>query len=132
MIYLDSSVFLLAFLDVSEKGKRARTLLLEIEEGRKEAATSALTYDEVVWNVKKERNQKESLAAGHDMVSLQRVRFIPADSLVIMRAQELREKYGLDPRDAIHAASALVNNISTIVSTDPDFDDVKEISRKDV
>ena len=44
--------------------------------------------------------------------------------------EEIIEKYNLKPRDAIHVASALTNNIKEIVSDDPDFDKVKEIKRK--
>ena len=35
------------------------------------------------------------------------------------------EKYGLKPRDALHAATALENKITTIVSCDEDFDKLK-------
>ena len=35
----------------------------------------------------------------------------------------------LKPRDAIHLSAALSVNVSTIVSDDSDFDDVKEIKR---
>jgi len=37
------------------------------------------------------------------------------------------EKYKIRPRDAIHVASMLENNISTIITEDPNFKKVKEI-----
>jgi len=39
------------------------------------------------------------------------------------------ENYRIKPRDAIHAATALENKITNIVSYDKDFDELKEIKR---
>ena len=39
------------------------------------------------------------------------------------------EEYKLRPRDAVHAAAALENKITTIVSYDKDFDLIHEIKR---
>ena len=38
----------------------------------------------------------------------------------VFKAQEIMEKYKMKPRDAIHAATALENNIFDIVSYDKD------------
>ncbi|MHA1261420.1 MAG: type II toxin-antitoxin system VapC family toxin [Candidatus Freyarchaeota archaeon] len=46
----------------------------------------------------------------------------------ILQAQKLVERYGLKPRDAIHAAAALDKNL-TMVSDDTDFDVVKGLKR---
>jgi predicted nucleic acid-binding protein len=37
------------------------------------------------------------------------------------------ENYGLKPRDAIHVSSMLGNNVSAIITQDPDFKGVKRI-----
>lgn len=47
----------------------------------------------------------------------------------MFRAQELVERYRLNPRDALHAAVALENKIKTIVSYDEGFDAITEIKR---
>jgi predicted nucleic acid-binding protein len=39
------------------------------------------------------------------------------------------ERYGLRPRDAIHAATAIENKITTIVSYDRGFDSVGGLKR---
>jgi predicted nucleic acid-binding protein len=39
------------------------------------------------------------------------------------------DKYKLNPRDSIHIASALSRKITTIISDNEDFDQVKEITR---
>lgn len=47
----------------------------------------------------------------------------------VFKAQEIMEKYKMKPRDAIHAATALENKITDIVSYDKDFDEVEGIKR---
>ena len=51
------------------------------------------------------------------------------DSEIVGYAQGLIEKYNLKPRDAIHAASAIKNQVKEIVSNDSDFDDMEELKR---
>lgn len=47
----------------------------------------------------------------------------------VLRAQEIMEKYQVKPRDAIHAATALENNVVEIVSYDKDFEKVEGLKR---
>lgn len=42
-------------------------------------------------------------------------------------AQELMRKYGLLPRDAIHASACVASGVETMVTTDADFARVKEL-----
>ena len=57
---------------------------------------------------------------------------LPVDPKDIHYAMDLLKKYNaLRSREAIHAAVALNNGISNIVSTDHHFDTVKEIKRID-
>ncbi|MBS7646603.1 type II toxin-antitoxin system VapC family toxin [Candidatus Bathyarchaeota archaeon] len=39
------------------------------------------------------------------------------------------EKYSIKPRDAIHVAVALENNVTEVVSYDPDFDKIERFKR---
>ncbi len=54
---------------------------------------------------------------------------VTIDSSVIMNAQKIMESYGLKPRDAIHASTALVSGQKTVISDDQDFDKVKGLRR---
>lgn len=47
--------------------------------------------------------------------------FWPTDRAVVARAQDLMAKPGLGPRDAFHAAHALVAGCDLLASTDPAF-----------
>ncbi len=51
------------------------------------------------------------------------------DTAVIDRAQRFMAEPGLGPRDAFHAAHALEAGCEWIVSSDPDFDAVRELNR---
>lgn len=129
MIYLDSSAFLNAFLGAGKKGETARDLLDRVQKGEP-AATSALTYDEVFWAVKKHRQFESALLASKAILETPNLTILPVDVEVLWMAHSLSEKYKIDPRDAIHAACALMNGIRTIVSEDSDFDRVREIERR--
>ena len=53
MIYLDSNVFIYAATSTSKKGQRSRLLISNITQGKEKAATASLTFDEVMWAVKR-------------------------------------------------------------------------------
>jgi predicted nucleic acid-binding protein len=131
MIYIDSTVFLNAILNDESLGRESRKFLGKIEENEIKASTSVLTFDEVAWIVKKNRNYETSLVAVKNLLDMP-IEFIDANYEIICLSYDLMKKYQLKPRDAIHAASALSRNIKIIISEDSDFDDIKEIKRKNV
>lgn len=130
MIYLDAGVFLNAALNAGEIGNRARALLIRAQSGELPAATSALTYDEVFWVVRRHRNFDAALEASKTLLEMPNLAILAVDINVLWKAHELGRVYSLYPRDAIHAACALVNGLRTVVSEDEDFDRVNEIERK--
>ncbi len=66
---------------------------------------------------------------GKRFLGLPGLNFIKLDRKIIDKAQDLITNYSINPRDAIHAATAIINNISEIISDDSDFDVIKEIKR---
>ncbi len=66
---------------------------------------------------------------GERFLKFSNLNFLAVNEEIIFKAQELISKYNLNPRDAIHAASALVNNVDEIISDDQDFDVINEIKR---
>jgi predicted nucleic acid-binding protein len=132
MKYVDSNVFLYPTLyvaDVEPKAKKAKEILQKIESGQLIAATSTLTWDEVVWVSTKHLGRVDGLAQGQKLLGFPNLEFINVDERIIALAQTLMGKYSLGPRDAIHIASALSKKIKTILSDDEDFDQIKEITR---
>ena len=132
MIYLDSNIFIFACLSSDELGERSRQLLRSVEQGNTEAATSVLSFDEIVWAVKKYRGVKEAIAAGEAFVNMLGLVLIPADEPVIRLSIDLMKRYSFDPRDANHAASAILCRAESLVSMDSHLDKLEELPRKQV
>jgi len=132
MPYLDSNVFIYPVIYAVEeqpKAKRAKEILLKIENGSMPAYTSSLTWDEVVWVVTRVMNRNEGIQQGKKLLSFPNLRFITPNENVLAKAQRLLGKYKISPRDSIHAASALENRIKSVITDDVDFDEIKEIKR---
>ena len=134
LLYVDSNIFLYPVIYKPETVKEAREskdFLLKISEGLVEACTATITWDEVVWVVRKIFGLKPSIELGRKLLEFPNLKLLNVKRSVVLRAQKLMEKYGIKPRDAIHAATALENGVETIVSYDRDFDKLEEIKRLD-
>jgi len=134
LLYIDSNIFLYPAIYKPETVKEAREskdFLLKVSEGLVEAYTATITWDEVVWVVRKMFGLKPSIELGRKLLVFPNLKLLNIKRSVVLRAQRLMEKYKIKPRDAIHAATALENGIETIVSYDRDFDKLDEIKRLD-
>ena len=132
MIYLDTNIFVYAAINNGKLGEKCRKLLFEIVEHKIQAYTSIITWDEVVYAIWKKKGREKALEEGKIFLTLPNINFLNTNRNTVAKAQEIIEKYNLKPRDAIHVASALTNNIKEIISDDPDFDKVKEIKRRKI
>lgn len=130
MLYLDANVFIFAALNTEEYGGKALALLKKIQQGEVQAITSALTFDETFWEVKKNRGIEKALETAEAMLNFPNLEIISADREVVSSALQIIREYHLAPRDAIHAATALMKKAETMVSTDPHFDKIKKLKRK--
>ena len=130
--YIDSNVFIYPIIydeNAVVEARKAKKFLLKISSGEVEAYTSCFTWDEMVWVVRKLFGVDLSLELGRKFLSFPNLKFLIVKRTTIFKAQEIAEKYRLKPRDAIHAAAAIENKVSTIVSYDKDFDIIDEIKR---
>ena len=130
MIYLDANVFVYANLHTGREGEWCREVLRSVASGRLEALTSALTVDEVTYQVREERGLEASLEAGHGILEMAHLSVAPADTEVLWRSLEISEQTKLFPRDAIHAATALMRDASEFYSEDADFEGVEGLRRR--
>jgi predicted nucleic acid-binding protein len=130
--YLDSNVFIYAALNQDNIGDRARSLLKEVQEGKQSASTSSLTFYELVWAVKKHRDLEEAVIAGEAFLGFSGLDIVQVSGDTLAIALELIKRYRLDPRDSIHAASALLVKADVIISSDEHFDKVKELKRNPI
>ncbi|MEK6894026.1 MAG: type II toxin-antitoxin system VapC family toxin [Nanoarchaeota archaeon] len=129
MIYLDTNIFIYAIIDETEIGNKCREIIKNHINEKKDASTSCLTWDEVVYGIRKKIGKENSILQGKNLIETQNLVWLKTEETIIFKAQELMENYSLKPRDAIHAATAINNGIKEIISDDPDFDKVKELKR---
>ena len=104
----------------------------DVQLGNVDAASSALSFDELVWVVKKHRNVEDSLMAGEAFLNMPGLKLVTVNADLLASALRVMKEYRLDPRDSIHAASALSEGAETIISEDKHFDRVKQIARRGI
>src|SRR2546425_12452569 len=132
MIYIDASVFVFAALNTESVGDEARSLLRDVQTGRLEATSSALTFDELVWAVKRNRTSEDAIASGEAFLNMPRLRLVDVDGNILARALALMRKDRLEPRDSIPAASALTEGAELIISPDKPVDKIRDIRRRGI
>ncbi len=130
MNYLDSNLIIYAMLDETEIGDWARDILEKVQNEEMPACTSFLTFDEVFYKVNKAKGTDIAIKNLDAFLAMRNMRFIDVNDAAIWKALELIKEYKLLPRDAIHAATALIAGAETIYSQDADFDDLKGLKRK--
>ena len=129
MKYLDANVFINAALPRKNRSKYIRIIQQAIS-GEEIFATSVLTIDEVTYVIRKEIGFDYSLRIAKNILTMKNLILLEVDEGTITLSLNLMGKYILNPRDAIHAACCMQNNIKIIVSDDADFDKVREIKRE--
>ena len=129
MSYIDANVFIFAACDSGKLGNASRALIKAIECGQQTASTSALTYDEVVWGVRKGLDKEKSFLVGELFLSLTHLLIKDVNRNTISEAQHLMKLHNLKPRDALHLATMRLEHESEIISEDPDFDVVPWVTR---
>ncbi|MBI3022213.1 MAG: type II toxin-antitoxin system VapC family toxin [Thaumarchaeota archaeon] len=133
MVYLDSNVFVYAVTHdpaSNKKAKKAISILRDVEESRTRGVTSLLTWDELAWVVSRLEGREAGIRAGATFLKLQNLTLLAVSLSMMIRAQELIERYQLKPRDAIHVSTALTAGEREIISDDAELDIVREIRRR--
>lgn len=131
MIYIDANVFIyaLAYNSNHPSAVKSKSFLADLRFNRVQACTTILTWDEVFWHLKKNRNESEAIKAGKMLLSFPNLTFIDMTKKVVDDAQGLCESFHVNPRDAIHGACALSHCNGQIFSNDGDFDSISGINR---
>jgi len=127
--YIDSNIFINAFIYEGVKAEKCRRIVSDVVQGKIKGVTSVLTWDEIVYSIKKLLDAENAEISGNKFLNAPKLVLAPADRNVVLKSQYLLAKYNLLPRDAIHAATAILNDCDKIISDDSDFDNIKEIKR---
>jgi len=113
-------------------GTYTRDILEQVVSGNVEAVTSALTWDEFVYVVSRALGRDIAVAEGEKFLRFPNLQFAVTDVSVLAKAQSVIAATALRPRDAIHAATAILAGAIDFVSDDDDFDVVPELNRTGV
>jgi predicted nucleic acid-binding protein len=98
-----------------------------MEEGKFKCITNILAIDEIIWKIRKEVVFSSAIMVGKSYVRAPNLEIVEVTSKIIKEVFNFIEKYQLKLRDAIHVVSMLENDVSTMITEDPDFKKVKEI-----
>jgi len=133
LIYVDSNIFIRPIIsdqDYSEAATACKKVLSAIENGKVVAYTSALTWDEVVYVVRKVLGKADSTQSGEKFLKFPNLRFISVSEDIIRAAQRIVTESDVLPRAAIHVASAQKGKAEVIISDDSDFDAIEGVKRE--
>ncbi len=130
-VYIDSNIFIYPVVNPADDARAVtcKKILLKIVDQEIVAATSFLTWDEFVYVLGRHLGREIATSEGNKFLSFPYLKFLKVDERVVSAAQSLLSSYDIQPRDAIHTASALLHDVHEIVSDDSDFDVVKDIKR---
>lgn len=130
-MYVDAGLFLLPVLHEErvEAAKLAARFLESLAVGARRASTATLTWDEVVYVVRRALGPEDSVAKGAELLAFPNLAWLRVDLTVLRRAADLYRSLPMRPRDAIHAAAALEAEEREILSEDRVFDRVPGLSR---
>jgi predicted nucleic acid-binding protein len=127
VLYLDANVFIFAQVSNEREGTWARLILKAMEDGKFKGITNVLAIDEVVWKIGKEVDYSSAIRTGEAIFNLPNLEIVEVTPDIIKEAFTWMKKYKMKPRDAIHVASMIKNNVFTIITEDVDFKGIKEI-----
>jgi len=130
-MYADAGLFLLPLL-YEERLPRvaaAARFLEFIARGTRRVSTATLTWDEVVYTVRRFLGPEDSIAKGQELLAFPNLQWLRVDLAVLRRAADLYRTLPMRPRDAIHAGAALEAGESEILSEDRVFDRVPGVDR---
>lgn len=127
--YLDSNIFLNSILYDDDIASKCKKIIYKIVKKEIIGTTSILTWDELVYIIRKNLGKEIAITEGEKFLKMPNLVFIDVNKNIVYKAQKLVNKYNLKPRDAIHTATAILNDIQEIISDDNDFDKIDEIKR---
>ena len=121
-VYVDSNIFVYAATN-ADKSPAARELLNTISNGKMQAWTSTLTYDEVCWQLLNHLPEEQARDAMELFLNAPNLGYINATQDIIRRAHTYIFEDGADPRDGIHLASIEAKDLDRVYTEDADFQD---------
>ncbi|MBI4215038.1 PIN domain-containing protein [archaeon] len=129
-MFIDANIFVHTVIHSDRRAALCAKFLEKVESGQITGYTSLMVIDEVAWVLMRERTAEVAVQAWNKILRMPRLEILPLDEEVAVKSPYFIERYGLEPHDAIHAATCTANGIKNIVSFDKVFDKVSELERK--
>ncbi len=128
-MFLDANIFLCSIFTRSKEGEDCRNLLKRIARGEQNAAISPLVMDEAMHVLIPKRGLGFAIRFMRSILENPGIKVLAVEERVLNRLPTYLEQ-GMEPRDAMHAATMRVYSISTICTFDRGFDNKKGIKRQ--
>jgi|SRR3989344_1187001 len=128
-VYIDTNVFVYAISNRAELGERARAILRQVEDSKIDAATSCMTFSEIVHVLIKISDRKTAVAAGEGFLALNNLNIEGMNKTTCRIALETINQSAIRPQDALHYATMKEAGITEIITEDSDFDKIKGIRK---
>ena len=110
----------------------SQRVIKAIAAGQLDALTDAEVFQEILYRYLHIGEREKGFRVFDLFYRIMLGNILPIEDMAIQLARELAEQYpAMSPRDLIHLAVMLRQNIQTIISTDTGFDSAKEIRRID-
>jgi hypothetical protein len=126
---IDTNIFLYAAGKPHPEREACVQILRRVAEGTLDATANTEVIQEILYVLTRRGQRPEALALARQVMILC-PNLLPVTSEDMVAAFRLLEKHpGLSVRYAVHTATMLRNGLTTVVSVDPDFDQIPEIRR---
>ncbi|MDR1790138.1 MAG: type II toxin-antitoxin system VapC family toxin [Propionibacteriaceae bacterium] len=118
-VLIDTAIPLFAVGGAAAERAECQQVLQQIAENQLDAYASVEMIQEAVFHRMRVGERAAAVQFGRDLAEL--ITILDFDKKVLTKALELMETCSIRGRDAVHAATAFVNGIDTIISTDPAY-----------
>jgi predicted nucleic acid-binding protein len=128
-VLLDTNIFLYAAGASHPRRDPCAKVLRRVAEGTLEATVDSEVVQEILYVLTRRGRGRDALTLARHVTSLF-PDLLPVTRDDLLGACDLLQQYPrLSVRDAVHAATMVRNGLKTIVSVDPDFDQLAQIQR---
>jgi len=129
--YIDTNIFIYSTNSSDPHHLDCKRILEKIALGKIKALTSVETFQEIVHYSQKNKVLTRALIFCQRF-TITDLSIVPFTIEILQSYLALVRKYpSINSRDSLHVATCLANGGKLIVSTDKDFDKIKEIKRID-
>ena len=131
-VFLDTNIFLYAAGGPHPLREACAKVLRRVADGSLDATINSEVIKEILYVLTRRGRRDDALKMAGYLISLFPDLLAVARDDMVEACEVLRQYPRISVRDAVHVGTMLRNGLKTVVSVDPDFDQVSEIRRVDL